>query len=346
MDNTHQIKMKSLKVIILLASFPIILMGQKISFKQEINFFFDNTEFAGSHYTVDQTMAGVDLSPEIGINWDEEHTIFGGVNLLKQLGSSSVIDNLHFLAYYQFLDKNTFFRAGSFNKEQLFDDYSNFFFQDSVRFYRPTMNGLFLRKGNENRYYKVWLDWTGLQSTTIRESFFIGASAYHLYKNNIFADVQGYLFHYAGTRPSTIGQHVCDNLLVQTSLGYKYSKDNWEKILVSGGILAGFERNRENLNNYYTPIGFVGKLDMEYKQFGTENLLYTGQSRMKLYSDLGNAFYWGNPFLRGSFYLQNKLYWKVFDTKHVTGELASRQHFSQGNIYFEQLFTLSAKIGK
>ncbi|VBB46332.1 hypothetical protein TRIP_D390016 [uncultured Paludibacter sp.] len=338
--------MKHIKIIFFLAIFPSILFSQKLTWEVGTDFFFDNTEFAKSSYTIDQTMAGIHLNPEIGVKWDRKYTLYGGVDMLKRLGSNDVADDIHLLAYYQFKDKKTLFRAGLFKKEDLLDDYSNFFFQDSVRYYRSVMEGLFFKKGNKNQFVKLWLDWTGLQSDTVRESFFLGASAYQGFAKHFFADFQSYVFHYARTQPPISDQYVCDNILAQVSVGYKYSYKNWDKIVVSAGILAGFERNRKNMDDYYMPVGFVGKVDAEYKQFGMENLLYAGEQRMKLYNDLGNAFYWGNPFLRGNFYLQNKLYWKVFDTKYVSGQLASRQHFSEGKLYFEQLFTLSASIGK
>lgn len=337
--------MKSIKIIILFISFPSLFFAQKLNWESEVHFFFDNTEFAKSPFTIDQTMGGVSLGQFLSWELEKNHYVIGGFDASKYLGSHHILNDIHFLAYYQYKDENTVFNTGSFHRHDLLDDYSNFFFQDSVNYYKHNMDGLYLKKGNDERFVKLWLDWTGLQSETERESFFVGASAYQAFTKNIFAEVQSYLFHYAGTRPATAGQNVCDNLLAQASVGYKYSDKNWNKVLVSGGILAGFERNRKYMNDAYMPIGFAGKVDAEYKKWGTENLIYAGQSRMKLYSELGNEFYWGNPFLRGNFYLQNKLYWNVINSKNVTGQLSIRNHFSEGKMYFEQLFTLSASFG-
>lgn len=337
--------MKKITSIFLLTFLNMLSFGQTLLTKGNLDFFFDNTEFAGSSYTFDQTMSGLHLRPEIGIGWDKKHAIYTGVDLLKKMGSNSTIDQTVFLAYYQYKDKNTFFQVGSFAKNNLFDDYSSFFFQDSVKYYRPAVNGLYLKKGDKSRYYKLWLDWTGLQSPTVRESFFLGATAYNEFNKNLFADFQMYVFHYAGTRPSLPDQHVCENILAQASVGYKYSDKNWNKIIVSAGILAGYERNRKYLNDPYIPIGFVRRVDVEYKRWGTENLIYSGKRRMKLYNEFGNQLYWGNPFLRGSFYWQNKLYWNVIKNRNVTGQLSVRNHISQGRVYTEQLFTLSATIG-
>ncbi len=338
--------MKHIKFILILIFFPSILFGQKLTWNAGLNFFFDNTEYAGSSYTIDQTMAGVHLAPEIGVKWERNHAIFGGANVQRNLGMTPAIYKVNLLAYYQYKDERRVFRAGSFLKNELLDDYSNLFFQDSVRYYRPTMDGLYFKKGDKNRFIKLWLDWTGLQSDTVRESFFLGASGYYTLPKGFFMDFQSYVFHYSVMRPVLPDQHVCDNILAQASIGYRYSDKNGCKILVSGGVMGGFERNRKFMDDAYVPIGFVGRADAEYKRFGMENLLYAGKPRMKMYGEFGNELYWGNPFLRGNFYLQNKLYWKVFDTKYVQGELAARTHFSEGKVFLEQMFTLSAKIGK
>ena len=252
---------------------------------------------------------------------------------------------IHLLAYYQLKDENTLFKVGAFHRHDLLDDYSNFFFQDSVAFYKHTMEGLYFLKGDDRQFVKLWLDWTGLQSEEDRESFFVGASAYKEFGDLFFADFQSYMFHYATTRPNLEAQSVTDNLLGQLSAGVKYSNDRGlDNLKFSSGVLAGFERDRRNMDNYKTPLGLVLRADAEYKGFGTENLLYFGQSRMSFYEQYGNHMYWGNPFLRSANYIQNKLYWKFLDNEHVTGQLAAKTHFSEGKIFFEQMLTLSAHI--
>jgi len=339
--------MRYLKKIGFLLLLPSILWGQKFTWNTQFYSFFDNTEFAGSSYTIDQTMAGVSLAQFAGVKIDDKNSINAGVDVVKRLGSHKVIDDYHWMAFFQYVDKNTQFYAGSFHRQDLLEDYSSFFFQDSVNYYHRVMEGLFLKKGDENQFFKLWLDWTGLQTDSARESFFVGASGYKSFARNFHVDFQTYLFHYAGTRPVIPAYHVCDNFLTQASVGYHYKNNNGlNNLLISGGVLVGFERNRKYMNNYSVPVGFVGKADVEYKQFGMENLVYAGQPRMTMYSELGNAFYWGNPFLRGNFYWQNKLYWNAFHSEKVQGQLAWRTHFSEGKAKIEQLFILTASIGK
>lgn len=325
--------------------FPTLLFSQEFKWETKLDFFFDNTEFAESKLTRDQTMAGVRLSQEIGWKFDEKNYIMGGVDALKSLGGEDFINNFNILAYYQLKDENTLLKVGAFHRGDLLDDYSTLFFQDSVAFYKPTMEGIYFQKGDNGQFVKLWLDWTGLQSVETRESFFLGASAYKEFGKYLFADLQSYMFHYATTRPKQLDMSVADNLLGQLSLGVKYSnKRGLDKLKISAGVLAGYERDRRLPDDYKTPLGLVVRGDVEYKAFGMENLLYLGQKRMNYYEDFGNQMYWGTPFLRAGNYYQNKLYWNFLDNPNVKGQLAAKTHVAEGNVYFEQMLTLSAKI--
>lgn len=325
--------------------FPTLLFSQEFKWETKLDFFFDNTEFAKSKLTHDQTMAGVRLTQEVGWMFDEKNYIMGGVDALKSLVGDDFINDFNFLAYYQLKDENTLLKVGAFQRSNLLDDYSTLFFQDSVAFYKPTMEGIYFQKGDNRQFVKLWLDWTGLQSIDVRESFFLGASAYKEFGKYIFADFQSYMFHYATTRPSLPNMSVADNLLGQLSVGFQYSnKKGLDKLQFSAGVLAGYERDRRAMDDYKTPLGMVASGDVEYKAFGMENLLYLGQKRMSYYEDFGNQMYWATPFLRGGNYFQNKLYWNFIDNQNVKAQLAAKTHVAEGNVYFEQMLTLTAKI--
>lgn len=338
--------MKHLNILFLALLFPVFLFSQELKYNTEVHFFFDNNEFSKSNLAIDQTMAGVTLTQEIGWKFDDKHYIMGGVDAMKSLGGHQVLNDIHLLAYYQLKDENTLFKVGAFHRHDLLDDYSNFFFQDSVGYYKHTMEGAYFLKGNEKQFIKLWLDWTGLQSEEDRESFFVGASGYKEFGKYLFADFQSYMFHYATTRPNITYQTVVDNVLGQFSVGAKYSNEKigLNNLKLSVGVLSGFERDRINMDNYGTPIGGVARLDANFRGFGTENLLYYGQERMVMYHKYGNQLYWGNPFLRSKSYMQNKLYWNFLDNDHVKGQIAARAHYSEGKFFFEQMLTVSAHI--
>jgi hypothetical protein len=324
--------------------FQLSLSAQAFQWKAGLNYFFDNTEYAKSTLTKDQTMAGVHFSPEIGVKWDSVHFIFVGTDLLKISGSQNIIDIAQPIAYYRFQNSKASFYAGAFPRSELLSNYSDLFFQDSVNYYRPTLQGFFWQAGQKNSHFNLWLDWTGHENATTRETFFIGASAYK--KSGLFfADFQSYLFHFANTHPRTPSFSVCDNLLAQLSVGANYSNQSGlDTLLFSVGLLGGYERDRGVANGIHTPIGAVVRLNTEYYGFGIQNTLYAGHPRNIFYSSYNNGMYWNNPFLRSGFYLQSKWYLNVIRSQFVNGKLSMNLHFSEGKMMFEQTFTIKALL--
>lgn len=320
------------------------ISAQEFQWKAGLNYFFDNTEYAKSTLTKDQTMAGVHFSPEIGVKWDSLHTIFVGTDLLKISGSQNIIDIAQPIAYYRYQHPKASFYAGVFPRSELLSNYSDLFFQDSINYYRPTLQGFFWQAGKKSSFFNLWLDWTGHETATNRETFFIGASAYK--KSGLFfADFQSYLFHFANTHPRTPSFNVSDNMLAQFSVGANYSNQSGlDTLLFSVGVLAGYERDRGLADGTHTPIGAVVRLNAEYYGFGTQNTLYAGNPRNIFYSNHGTGMYWNNPFLRSGFYLQSKWYLNVIRSQFVNGKLSMNLHFSEGKVMFEQTFTVKALL--
>ncbi|MEI8085891.1 MAG: hypothetical protein WCG93_06720 [Paludibacter sp.] len=332
------------KVLFIFLIVNSFIFAQELQWKAGLNYFFDNTEFASSTLTQDQTMNGVHFSPEIGISWDSVHAFFGGVNALKISGSKGFVDKVDFTAYYQYKSNNVDFKAGNFPRADLLSNYSDFFFQDSVINFRPILQGVFLQKGNKNAYYNIWLDWVSHQTDIDRESFYAGASA-HKSSGMFFVDFQSYMFHYANTLASHPLYSVCDNALAHLSVGSAYSnKQGIDTLLFAVGVLGGYERDRGMGDDAYMPVGLVLRLNFQYRGFGTNNTLYVGDPRMSLYNKYGGDFYWSNPFLRSKSYLESKFYVNVFNREWINGKVGMNLHFSEKQIFFEQTFSLNVSL--
>ena len=333
-------------VLLSLCCFDSMAQSPELKWKADFDFFFDNTEYARSTITNDQTMAGIRLSPEVGLSWEGGHTIFAGVSALQNFGSKNTLDEVSPIGYYRFTKPQMQFYAGIFPRKELLSNYSDFFFQDSVTYYVPTMQGLFWQIGKtDDSFFNLWLDWNGKQAPEVHEAFFIGASAYKKL-NLFFVDFQSYLFHFANTDPRTPDFNVCDNALAQLSAGIQLNnRFIFDDFLFSAGVLSGFERERNVENQTYIPTGFVARLKAEAFHFGIDNKLYIGESRMKMYTKFGNALYWSNPFLRSDYYLQSRLYWNIFTKSTVQGRLAAVFHYSEGSLMSEQVLTLRVALG-
>ncbi|HLP04733.1 MAG TPA: hypothetical protein VK152_04810 [Paludibacter sp.] len=318
--------------------------AQNLGWKAGLDYFFDNTEYARSTLTKDQTMTGVHFSPEAVLSWDSVHHLSAGVDLLKTAGSVNMLDAVRPVAYYQYKTASTNFYAGAFPRSAVLSNYSDLFFQDSVAYYRPTLEGIFWQRGNAEGFFNLWLDWNGHQTAINHETFFVGASA-HKKWGHAFTDFQSYLFHFANTNPPVPGFHVCDNALAHWSAGFDYSNQTGlDTLLVAAGVLAGFERERNIPNSTYLPVGIVVRANVDYSGFGVQNTLYAGNPRQLIYGKYGNELYWNNPFLRAGFYLQSKWYLQVIRNRFATGRLNLNLHFSEGRMMYEQVFTLRATL--
>ena len=340
-----------MKIKLLITVFAVLLMSklsaQKPLWNANVNYFFDNTEYAKSTITKDQTMTGVHFTPELGLALDSVHSFFAGGDFLKVAGSDKFVDYIEPIAYYRYHTQKSTFYAGVFPRSELFSNYSDLFFQDSVAYFKPTIQGIFWQAGTQNSFFNLWLDWTGHQSPTVRETFFVGASA-HQKIGLMFVDLQSYMFHFAKRLNMSSTDHLCDNILAHLSVGVDYSNQTGlDTLLFAAGVLAGAERDRGGSfepGSSSTPVGCVVRLNAEYKGFGTQNMLYWGDRRDVFYNNYSNALYWNNPFLRAGFYFQSKWYLDVIRSQSVNGKLSMNLHFSEGKMMFEQVFTLKTML--
>lgn len=333
-----------MRLILLLLTFCTVAatQAQDYLWKFDFDYFFDNREYKESSFTGPQTLNGIWITPAGGISWDSTHTIMAGVDLLKIPGMKHAVDKVDLTLYYQYQTPKTIFRAGSFPRRDALNNYSDFFFNDSVNYFMPLMQGLFWQIGRERNFFNAWMDWTGYATPENRESFFLGFSG-KVAKGSLFADFQSYLYHYAGTKPGNSLYGVSEQMQGVASLGIEFDSRKNFKGLLSAGVFAGIERDRK-ADEDHKPIGFISRANIEYSGIGTENTLYAGDPRMRFYNRYGGDLYWGTPFLQGSAYLQSKLYVRLLESDRVKVRLNGNLHFTEGNVLFQQTLTVSASI--
>lgn len=318
--------------------------AQEYSWRLGLDYFFNNGEYDASNYVKSGTMNGIWLNPIGSVTWEERHSIQAGVNLLKIPGRGKALDKTDVTLFYQYERPNMLFRAGSFPRGEVLDNYNTFFFKDSVNHFIPLMQGIFWQAGNKENFVNLWLDWTGYATPGIHESFFAGISG-KWSKNRLFADFQSYMFHHSMTSPAIEGEGVNENLQIQVSTGAQFTQDERLNGSVSIGVLAGYERDRRPDGIKYTPVGFTSRIEAEYLGIGTSNNIYVGQPRMRLSGIFGDNLYWGTQFLQGRYYVRSDWHIRLIESGRVKVKLNSNLHFSEGNVMFQQLFTVSAAIG-
>jgi len=318
--------------------------SQEKDWKINLFNFFDNTEFGRSAVKIPQTMAGVQVAPELGVVWDTLNKVNVGVNLLHEYGSPNVIDKFYPTAYYE-SDRGPFrFLMGAFPRIGTIDNYPRLFFQDSVLYYRPNVNGIFweYRKGDNNA--NVWLDWTGRQSKTVNEEFFIGFSG--RFKTGIFyLQHFGAMFHYAGKMDPVTEEPLHDNLLFLTSAGIDLSDGTgFSKLETNAGWVTRLERSRSDNSGWIASNGLLVETRVEYKWFGLFNTFFSGNDMMHYYNVLGNKLYWGDPAYRSKVSDRSDFYIRFLQSRSVDLEFTYSLTFMEGRTYNEQMLKINVNL--
>lgn len=320
------------------------------SFAQDFNWrldlfsFFDNTEFGGSKVKIPQTMAGIMVAPEVGLNWDTIHRVNVGVNLMHEYGSPNPIDKFYPTGYYEFSRGAQRFVMGAFPRARVIGDYPRLFFQDSISYYRPNINGIFWEFRKQKNYVNVWLDWTGRQSKTVNEAFFIGLSG--RYNLGIFyLQHFNYMFHLAGKMDPVVEESLHDNLLFSTSLGIDLQgKTFFRTLTANAGWIARLERSRADNTGWIKLNGFQMEARAEYKCFGLFNTFYAGDDMMYFYAQRGTDLYWGDQVYRANIYNRSDFYVIFLQRRTVNIELTFALHFLESQVYNEELLKVIVNL--
>lgn len=326
-------KLSILVSVLFLAVFTVA--SQELLWKAGVHSFFDNTEFTGSKVQIPQTMAGVHLTPEIGVDWEKNHRIYAGVDLLHEWGGDKIFARYDPVIYYEYAGHPFHFYMGAIPREKLLKRYPRMFFQDSIRNYRPVINGFFWEYARKKNYINIWLDWTGRQSEKTNEAFFMGWSGRYTYQWFYFQHF-GYMYHYAKKKEPVLQEPIHDNGLILTSFGLDFSSLlPLETLEINGGWSIGLDRDR-GVGEWATPQGFFSELKAEYRGLGLLNTLYLGDGQQIYYSDHGSNLYWGDPFYRLKRYNRTDLSIHFFQSRVVQLKFVCSFHLAERKMYNQQ----------
>lgn len=318
--------------------------AQELTWETGLFSFFDNTEFGQSGVKIPQTMAGVMITPEIGLKWDSGHIISTGVSVMHEFGSPKAIDKIYPVAYYSYNRGPFRFLMGAFPRSMAIEKYPRLFFQDSISYYRPEINGIFVEYRERQNFLNLWLDWTGRQSKTVHEAFFVGLSG--RYNAGIFfLQHYDYYFHYAMLMDPVIDEALHDNALFLTSAGIDLSgKFSISKLETNLGWVAGLERARAENTGWISMNGLFLETRIEYKFVGLFNTFYSGDGLMYFYKDHSNNLYWGDPVYRAKTSDRTDFYLNFIRNDKINIELTYSLNFLEGRLYHEQMLKVIVNL--
>jgi hypothetical protein len=314
---------KSFQLFPMLALLTLTAGAQDFEWSAGLDGFLDNREY----YTTGnpQTIFGSRLRGEIGTTLKDIHRLRAGLNFLFEFGSDPWVRRPDYTAYYE-LDYGSFdFYIGSFPRRTLLD-FPLSLLSDTLNYYRPNIQGVYLGLHRSWGYQNVFIDWTSRQTDTMPEHFMFGSSGearfgYFFYNHHIM------MGHFAGAALET-DNSLRDNGGFDINRGTDLSRlVPLDTLVFSIGALVSLDRDRQYYLEWKTPAGFVARGMVMWRGLGLEALYYRGE---------GHTFLYGDPFYRLKEYGRLDVFWAPFRTGSVSGKLDMGFHFARGQLDYSQ----------
>lgn len=290
------------------------LSAQELKLEADFATLFDNKEYAEMKGVDSGTLFGVRLTPMVGVEWQERNSLMVGADLYQDFGHNKFLSKAKLQLYYAYNAPEVKLYAGIFPRSAMKGLRSPLFFDPSYCFYNNSIAGVLARYQNQTgaNYIEFAMDYTGMRSYDVRESFAIMSSGeYKL--NYLFEAIVdplsiGYNFymgHYAKDyNPETI-DGVVDNILLTPYIELECRNfgvligEEWMHLTARLSYVQSLQRDRINENKWEHPFG--GELFINFEWAGIElsNRLYVGKgSLLTYYNRYGSAVYHNMPIYR------------------------------------------------
>lgn len=344
-------------LLILLCAFQLSF-AQKLEWRLGAEGFFDNGE-GDDTYRTTMTYSGLRVIPELGLSWDEgKHSIMGGYSAQMEFGKKhGFMDSSTPVVYYRYQTKPLTFTFGAFQRDKLLGDYPSFLISDTIRYYRPTIQGFAFQHQHSRGNFEAFLDWTGLRSDTHREQFMAGLSVKHAigkisqdpfrkYDSRFYVGVEGYYYHYALTWHADESQHIHDNLVAHPFMGYKISSRATDASLDARvGVLASFDRERGLDDGKRTPVGFLGEVNARYKRFSVEEIIYAGKHQQPYGKKGFGEYYWADTYYQASTYSRTDVKYQFIVNDYVSAYAGVIFNVTKAGLNWHQLLAVNINLG-
>lgn len=316
------------------------------------DFLLDNLE-ESSPYWDTRTLFAAKLTPQIGLNFDNQNLSLGGYFILN-MGEKYPLQGAMILFYDTQIDGFKGY-LGSFTKQNQIGEYSDLFFRKDYDFYHPLNHGFMLQyqtSKEQSHYFKGEIigDWYSgdlakrideflvqgsLKETLLDEKLYIGSSflLYHT-KNDEFLNADG----------GNFDTFLLDRFYYHIYVGSNLTPflPSLDKLDFQIGTLSSLERKRRlstGLDPFSHLLGWQFDFQIQYQGFGVENSLYYGDSQFKYFKEYGEDFYAGNPFYQSSFYNRLEVYYE-YKISYLKLRAGVSFHFTNQGVANQEQFSL------
>ncbi|TWR27402.1 hypothetical protein FPZ43_13045 [Mucilaginibacter pallidiroseus] len=329
---------KKIYALVLLTILSRAAMAQNVDFHFNGMGFFDNREYK-EFVQRSRTYSGVRTTLDVGFNLDSMNHFIVGANMLHEFGGKPFFLHVDPVIYYSFTGKNWLFNAGSFSREGLLTDYPRAMLNDTLRYYRPNIQGLLTRFKNEHVTETVWIDWVSRQTNTDREQFLFGFSGKYkpVLNGPFYLSHYFFLLHDAGPAIAIPNDHIQDNGAAQVKIGADLSRKTFlDSLSIEAGGMLSLERTR-GVDGFQKPKGFVANAYLSYKRFALFDEFYKGD---------GHNIIFGDAYYQKKTYNRLDIIYTPFIARGLRGQFVLSLHQTPGFSSNQQAFRLLYDIGR
>ncbi len=319
-------------LVLIVLSLP--LSAQDLEWLAGLDGFLDNREYYNTVQNP-QTIFGSRFRIELGGSYEQIHRLRAGINYMYEFGSKIDAIKPGVTLYYQLDYEPVTFYMGAFPRRDLLD-YPLALLTDTLNYYRPNVEGLYLRYNTDRGHENVFIDWTSRQTDFDYERFMFGFSG-RLYWNMLFTTHHFLMGHFAapGIRPADF--HLRDNGGFDLNIGVDFSRKTiLDSLWISTGAMVSLDRTRGIDEGWQTPAGFLVQGMAFLRGIGLQGTFYAGE---------GHQFLYGDSFYKAKSYGRLDLFYHPFNLKNVSGKLKLSIHFIEGTVDYSQQVLIYIKIG-
>lgn len=341
--------------------------AQRIGWEANFKTRFDNREFTGSSCNESQTIFLADLATAVSYNWLDRNTLRFGVEMQKDFGDNrGYFSEVRPLVSYAYRAERLGADAGVFSRDELRGDYSPAFFNDSLRVYDPTIQGMAVRYRNpKGLRAELVLNWEGMYSEYSREKFRLFGAIRKEWSRE--ADKRWYvggglsMFHFANS--ALTEGNVVDNMLANPYVGFASKRAEVLRRAADGsttverpfwydlrvGFLWAPQRDRIADEGWKAPMGGELRVRLGWKGLEFENNLYAGENLMPLFGRYGSELYAGERWYGTHDHIYNRTrlgYERSFAGDTVRVQAGMIFHTDGTGLYTQQTVQVSVRLGK
>lgn len=308
------------------------IFGQEIMWKAGFNSFFDNREYFND-YAQPGSLLGARTFAQGGF-WIDEHNLFSiGVDFMYEFGDETRLEYIKPILYYHYNTPSTKVYMGAFPRRGLFE--LPFVMQaDTFQYYRPNVEGIYVKLENSWGEQDAWLDWTSRQTVESRETFLIGGTG-KAKIGTLFARYDFIMYHYAGRAEAEEPENVRDNGGLTVVIGANLSNlTPLDTLVLCTGFTGSYDRYRTLYDLQFTS-GSISEIYTKYKRFGIKNTTYFGDGQVNL---VGDQMYTA-PFYNRTDFILN-----IFQKGSVKGLVEFSLHILPGITDYSQKFAIYLDI--